>query len=239
MGLTARRTPPTLTSRLGAAALAGVLVIGLAGCNTGRVNEAQKGRERDLRTPPTLPEEQATRLAQRYFPATETPTPAPPLYPFAGFLGVTLDLNPDGSPQGTYASLPTDIGRILAAVELHAASEGQVMTGVWSDQWGNYLKTEEVEIATSASPQWITFSLDVTTDVQAGPYALWVFADERRVGSMTFALTGPGSPPMMYPDLPSDPQVTVPQPQGTQAPGQQTPTPQPWQQPESEQQQGA
>ncbi|MFM9105297.1 MAG: hypothetical protein ACKOWF_01195 [Chloroflexota bacterium] len=193
--------------------------------------------ERDLETPPVLAMEQATRQAERYFPATATPTPAPPLYPFVGFLGVTMAVNGDGSPQGTFASFPTDIGPIYASVELHAATQGQIITGVWSDQWGNYVKTEEIELGSSLDPQWIAFSLDVTPDIAPGPYALWVFADERRVGSMTFTLTAPGNPPMMYPDLPEDPQVSAPQPQGTQQPGQQTPTPQPWEQQQHQQQQ--
>lgn len=218
-----------------------LLLAGLAGCDTGRVNEAQRGMIKDLKTPPMLPDQQATRLAERYFPVTATPTPAPDLYPFVGFLGVTQALNPDGSPQGTFASFPTDGGLIYAAVELHSAAQGQIVTGVWSDQWGNYIKTEEIELGSSLDPQWIAYSLDLTPDLQPGPYALWVFADERRVGSMTFSLTAPGSPPMMYPELPANPQVSAPQqqtPQGTQAPGQQTPTPQPWEQ-QQQQQQGA
>ncbi|MGI9253119.1 MAG: hypothetical protein ACR2J8_05190 [Thermomicrobiales bacterium] len=219
----------TRTERVFSLVAAALLVISLAGCNTGKRDEAYRAMEKDLKTPPMLPEEQATRLAGRYFPATATPTPAPDLYPFVGFLGVTQTLQPDGKPQGTFASFPTDAGTIVAAVELHAASQGQIITGVYSDQWGNYISTEEVELGSSLDPQWISFPLDLTPELQPGPYALWVFADERRVGSMTFGLTAPGSPPMMYPELPADPQVSAPQPQGTQAAGQ-TPTPQPWEQ---------
>jgi hypothetical protein len=208
-------------------------VLVLAGCNTGRANEALRDRERDAQNTPVMPLEQATRIAQRYFPATPTFTPAPPLYPFVGVIAVTQIVNGDGSPQGSFASFPTDAGQILGTVKLHGASEGQIMTGIWADQWGNEIGVVELELASSADPQWVAFPLQLSTDLPTGPYALWVFADEQRVGSVAFALTAPGNAPQMYPDLPADPQASS----ATEQPrGRRTPTPQPWEQQNGDQQ---
>lgn len=203
-------------------ALAGLAVLALlAGCNTGSVREARRAAERDAEMTPMMPLQQATRLAERYFPPTPTPTPAPPLYPFVGYLAITLGVNGDGSAQGMYASVPTDAGSVYGVAELQDASEGQVITGIFTDSFGTTVGESEVTLASSQSPQWVTLPVTVSPGLQPGPYALWVFADERRIGSVAFSLTAPGNAPQMYPELPANAQVSAP----TQPAKEQTKTP--------------
>lgn len=179
----------------------------LSGCNTGRVDEARRDQERDAELTPQMPVQQATRIAQRYFPASPAASPPAPLAPVVGLLAVTLATNPDGSPQGAYASVPVDAGTLLAAARLHDGSAGQLITAIWTDAFGNEIGQSDQELTTNSAVQWVALPLGLSPAVAPGQYGVWLFSDDERIGSLAFGLTAPGTAPQLYPDLPANPQV--------------------------------
>ena len=184
-----------------------LLLTVLLGCTTGRVDEARRDQERDAELTPQMPVQQATRIAQRYFPASPAASPPAPLAPVVGLLAVTLATNPDGSPQGAYASVPADAGTLLAAARLHDSSSGQRITAIWTDAFGNEIGQSDQELASDAVVQWVALPLGLSPAAAPGQYAVWLFSDEERIGSLAFGLSAPGTAPQLYPDLPANPQV--------------------------------
>lgn len=212
-----RGTPLDRTSGAGFGAarrglLALTVLLVFAGCSTGRVNESRLDQARDAEQTPQMPVQQATRIAQRYFPASPPASPTVPLAPVVGFLAITLATNPDGSPQGSYASVPVDAGQVLAAARLHDATAGQLITAVWTDGFGNEAGRVEQELAAGGPVQWITLPLGLSPSLSPGPYGVYIFADERQIASLGFNLTSPGSAPQIYPELPANPQAPAAQP---------------------------
>lgn len=190
------------------------LVLLLAACSTGQARDARRAQERDAQAPPVMPLQQATRIAERYFPATATPAPTPPLYPFVGQLAVTLAVNPDGSPQGAYASVPADAGTLYAAARLYDAAVGHRITAIWTDAFGNVAGETAIDLTAVGNPQWVAMPLGLNPGMAPGPYAVWLYADGRRIGSLAFQINPPGSAPQMYAELPANPQA----PAATQGP---------------------
>ncbi len=205
--------PPDRDERLGhrrvgaIGATVAILLMLLAGCNAGGVNEARLDQQRDAEETPQMAVQQATRIAQRYFPATPAASPPPSLPPVVGMLAVTLAANGDGSPQGSYASVPTDAGTVLVSARLDDASAGQSIAAVWTDAFGNEIGRSDQELTADAAVQWVALPLQLSAGVAPGPYGVWLFADDNRIASLGFGLTAPGTAPQLYPDLPTNPQA--------------------------------
>lgn len=215
---TGRRAAPGRTDRRQRAAAVVAIALPalllLSACNSGTASEARYGMERDAEETPIVASQQATRIAQRYFPGTPTPNPDAPLYPFVGQLAVTPAINPDGSPQGAFASVPVDAGTLYVSARLHAASPGQRITAIWTDQFGNVQGEQAIDLEGAGDPRWVALPLALSSAMSPGPYAVWLYSDEWRIGSLTFQLTGPGSAPQVYSELPGNPQA----PAATQPP---------------------
>lgn len=212
-----RAAPGRTDGRQRAAAIVAVAVpalLLLSACNTGSVGEARRGQQRDAELTPIMASQQATRIAQRYFPGTATPEPEQPLYPVVGQLAVTPAINPDGSPQGAYASVPVDAGTLYVSARLHYATPGQKITAIWTDQYGNVQGEQAIDLEGAGDPRWVALPLGLSPAMSPGPYAVWLYSDEWRIGSLTFQLTGPGSAPQVYSELPANPQA----PDATQPP---------------------
>lgn len=184
-----------------------LLVTVLSGCNTGRVEEARRDQGRDAELTPQMPVQQATRIAERYFPASPTASPPPPLAPVVGLLAVTLDTAPDGSPRGSYASVPTDAGTLFASARLDDGAAGQLITAIWTDAFGNEIGQSDQDLTADAAVQWVALPLRLSSGLAPGEYAVWLFSDDERIGSLAFSLTAPGTAPQIYPDLPANPQL--------------------------------
>ena len=210
-----RGEPPDLDRRQCLPSLVAALALGLlvlTGCTTGRVNEARRDQQRDAEMTPVMPAQQATRIAQRYFPASPEASPPPPLAPVVGLLAVTLATNPDGSPQGSYASVPTDAGRLIASARLLDASPGQLITAIWTDAFGNVVGESRQEVAAAVPVQWVALPVGLSPSLAPGDYGVWIFSDDERIGSLAFDLTAPGTAPQIYPELPANPQVPAARP---------------------------
>jgi hypothetical protein len=229
-------------------ALAGVALLALvvlSGCSSGMATDARRDEARDASLQDKLESDQATRTAQRYFPPTSTPgTPIPNP---AGLeeLVLTFGFRADGTPDGSYESVPAGVGTVYAAARVSGVSVGQTVDAVVTDAWGNDLARPSVTIDPGAADRWLALPIAVGGNVAPGEYGVYVEIDDQVVGSLAFGITGAGSSAQLLPEAPTNPQVraTLPPPgaaavaTGTVSPdqqGQQGQTDQQWQ----DQQQG-
>jgi hypothetical protein len=223
---TARQSARSRTSRgpLGLALLAAALV--LVGCTSGLAVDAQRDKARDAGLKDQLAAEQATRVVQRYFPATGTPAPTAPPAPALGGIAVTFGFRADGTPDGSYASVPAGVGNAYAAVRLAGVSVGQVVKAVVTDAWGNEVAAPEVTIDPGAADRWLALPIPLPAELPAGAYGLYVFVDERPLGSVAFGVTGVGTSAQLFPEMPANPRArtTVVPPGAAPVEGQPTPT---------------
>ena len=99
---------------------------------------------RDAGLEDQLAAQQATRTVQRYFPPTGTPAPTKPPAPALGQIAMTFGFRPDGTPDGSYASVPAGAGTVYVATRLTGLSVGQKVRAIVTDAWGNEVATPEV-----------------------------------------------------------------------------------------------
>jgi hypothetical protein len=163
---------------------------------------------------------------QRYFPATGTPAPTKPPAPALGGIAITFGFRPDGTPDGSYASVPAGVGNAYAAVRLSGVSAGQVVRAVVIDAWGNEIAAPEVAIDPGAADRWLALPIPLPAELSTGAYGLYVFADERPLGSVAFGVTGVGTSAQLFPEPPANPRArtTAPTPGVAATDGQPTPT---------------
>ena len=203
-----------------------VAALVLVGCSSGAAVDAYRDQARDAGLEDKLAPAQATRTVQRYFPATGTPSPTEAPAPAVGGLAITFGFRPDGTPDGSYASVPAGVGTAYAAVRLTGVSAGQVVRVVVTDAWGNEVAAPEAAIDPGSSDRWLALPIALPAELQSGQYGLFVFADDRPLGSLAFGVTGVGSSAQLFPEAPANPQVrsTQPPPGGAPVEGQPPPT---------------
>jgi hypothetical protein len=211
-------------------AAAGISVLAacllLSGCSSGTAGDAKRDEARDASLKDTLAAEQATWTARHYFPPTATPGPPKPLTPSLGDVAITFGFRPDGTPDGSYASVPAGAGTAYVAVELSGVSAGQKVRAVVTDGWGNDVAAPEVAVGPGSSQQWVALPIPLGNEIAPGEYGAFVFVDDQPVGSLAFGVTGVGSSAQLLPEAPANPQIpaTVPPPGMAPASAQPTPT---------------
>ena len=206
---------PARTDRL--RALAGVALLALvvlSGCSSGMATDARRDEARDASLPDKLASDQATRTAQRYFPPTSTPGTVEPDPAALEELVITFGFRSDGTPDGSYESVPAGVGTVYAAARVSGVSVGQVVTAVVTDAWGNDLARPRVTIDPGAADRWLALPIGVGGNVAPGEYGVYVEIDEQVVGSLAFGITGQGSSAQLLPEAPTSVQVraTLPPP---------------------------
>jgi hypothetical protein len=218
--------PSQKRSLAGILLVLGAAVMVLAGCSSGAAVDAYRNQSRDAGLRDQLAAEQATRTVQRYFPPTGTPAPTQAPAPALGGLAITFGFQADGTPDGSYASVPAGVGTAYVAVRLTGVSAGQVVRAVVTDAWGNEVAAPEAAIDPGASDRWLALPISLAAELQSGQYGLFVFADDHPLGSLAFGVTGVGSSAQLFPELPANPRVrsTVPPPGAMSGDGQPTPT---------------
>lgn len=203
-----------------------VLTVVLVGCSSGSAQDAAINQARDAGLPDKLAARQATRTVERYFPPTGTPSPTEPVPPAVADLAITFGFRSDGTPDGSYASVPAGAGTAYAAVHLTGMSAGQVVRAIVTDAWGNQVAAPEETIGPGAADRWLALPISLPADLAPGQYGVFIFADEHALGSLAFGVTSPGSSAQLLPPLPENPQIrsTVPPPGASSAPVTVTPT---------------
>jgi len=200
------------------------LVLVLAGCTSGAARDAAVDEARDAGLKDQLAADQATRIVERYFPPTGTPSPTEPPAPALGEIAVTFGFRADGTPDGS-SSVPAGVGTVYIATRLAGVSVGQVIRAVVTDAWGNDIAAPEVAIDPGAADRWLALPVALPAEVAPGEYGVFVFADERPLGSLAFAVTGVGTSAQLLPELPANPQVRTTVPPPGAAPAEVQPTP--------------
>ena len=198
----------------------------LTGCASGMARDAERDRARDAGLEDKLAVAQATRVVQRYFPPTGTPAPTEPPIPALGGLAITFGFRADGTPDGSYASVPAGAGTAYAAVRLSGVSVGQTVRAVVIDAWGNEIARPEAAIDPGAADRWLALPILLPAELAPGEYGVFVFADDHPLGSLAFALTGVGTSAQLLPELPANPRArtTTGPPGAAPTEGAQTPT---------------
>ena len=201
-----------------------LLCLVLTACSSGAARDAARDEARDAGRPEVLAAEQATRTVQRYFPATATPAANEPPAPALGALAVTYGFRPDGTPDGTYASVPAGSGTVYAAAKLSGLAPGQIVSAIVEDAWGNEIAKPEVRIDAGPAERWLALPIPLSPDIAPGAYGLYVFSADRTLGSLAFGVTGVGTSAQLLPEAPANPQVRTTLPPPGMAPAQSAPT---------------
>jgi hypothetical protein len=211
------------TAGAGLATLAVCIV--LAGCSTGAAREAAQDEARDAGLEDQLAAQQATRIVEKYFPPTGTPAPTEPPAPALGQIALTFGFRPDGTPDGSYASVPAGAGTVYLATQLTGLSVGQKVRAIVTDAWGNEVAKPEAVIDPGAADRWLALPVGLPAELAPGEYGAFVFADERPLGSVAFGITGVGTSAQLLPERPANVQVRNPMPAPGVAPPGGQPTP--------------
>ena len=197
----------------------------LTGCSSGAARDAARDEARDAGLEDQLEAQQATRTVQRYFPPTGTPAPTEPPAPALGQIAITFGFRSDGTPDGSYASVPAGAGSVYVATRLKGLSVGQKVRAIVTDAWGNDVAAPEIVIDPGAADRWLTLPVALPAELAPGEYGVFVFADDHPWGSLAFGVTGMGTSAQLLPEMPANPQArsTVPPPGAAPAAGQPTP----------------
>ncbi|HET7094980.1 MAG TPA: hypothetical protein VFI22_15920 [Thermomicrobiales bacterium] len=184
--------------------------LALAACDSGSALEAQRAEQRDMLRTPVLDKVHATRTSERFFPPTGTPASTPRPVPTLAQLVITTGVGAGNAPQGNDASVPSDAGTVYAGAQLGNVVAGHHVVGIWTDAQGNEVGRSAVDITAAAETTWVAFPLRLSGQLAPGEYAVYVDVDDRRVGSLAFTITAPGTAPQALPDLPANPQAAAP-----------------------------
>jgi hypothetical protein len=196
-----------------------------SGCSSGTATDAARDEARDAGLEDQLAAQQATRTVQRYFPPTGTPAPTEPPTPALGQIAMTFGFRPDGTPDGSYASVPAGAGTVYVATRLTGLSVGQKVRAIVTDAWGNEVARPEVVIDPGAADRWLALPVGLPAELAPGAYGVFVFADERPLGSLAFGVTGVGTSAQLLPEMPANPQARSKVPPPGAAPPAEQPTP--------------
>jgi hypothetical protein len=197
----------------------------LAGCSSGAARDAARDEARDAGLEDQLAAQQATRIIEKYFPPTGTPAPTEPPAPALGQMALTFGFRADGTPDGSYASVPAGAGTVYIATRLTGLSVGQRVRAIVTDAWGNDVATPEVIIDPGAADRWLALPVGLPAEFAPGEYGAFVFADDRPLGSLAFAVTGVGTSAQLFPEMPANPKVSSTRPPPGAAPAADQPTP--------------
>ena len=82
------------------------------------------------------------------------------------------------------------------------------------DAWGNEIAAPEVTIDPGAADRWLALPIPLPAELSPGAYGLFVFVDERPLGSVAFGVTGVGTSAQLFPEPPANPRArtTAPTP---------------------------
>jgi hypothetical protein len=121
--------------------------------------------------------------------------------------------------------VPAGAGTVYVATKLTGLSVGQKVRAIVTDAFGNDVAAPEAVIEPGAADRWLALPVSLSAELAPGEYGVFVFADERALGSLAFGVTGVGTSAQLLPEMPANPRVSNPQPPpgGARAADQPTP----------------
>ena len=83
---------------------------------------------------------------------------------------------------------------------------GQKVRAIVTDAWGNEVAKPEVVIDPGAADRWLA-PVGLPAELAPGQYGVFVFADDRPLGSLAFGVTGVGTSAQLLPEMPANPRA--------------------------------
>jgi hypothetical protein len=160
-----------------------VLGLVLAGCATGRADEARVAETREATRGAILPGVQATNIVKEFFKPTSTPLPTNTPVPTLATLTLASQIGANNQPQNEVGSVRQG-GQVYAVAEIHDLREGQTVTAVWKTVDGGEVGRSEVPVDKSIDAAWVP--LPWTANVGYGRYAVYIYVDDLMLDSLVF-----------------------------------------------------
>jgi len=95
-----------------------------------------------------------------------------------GQVALTFGFRQDGTPDGSFASVPAGAGTVYVATKLTGLSVGQKVRAIVTDAWGNEVAAPEAVIDPGAADRWLALPVGLPAELAPGEYGAFVFADE-------------------------------------------------------------
>lgn len=181
----ARRNRPN--RGIAAAWIAIVLVVALAGCTTGEADDARTAATREATRGALLDDVQATNIVKEFFPPTGTPVATRTPIPAIATLKLAKRVEASGEPIGETNSASQG-NTIYACADLKDVRSGQIVTAVWQTADGAEMGRSTVEISRNDDRTWVALRWDVPTGIPFGPYAVYVYVEDRLMNSLVFTM---------------------------------------------------
>ena len=164
-----------------------LLLVGmLAGCSTGDVDESRRAETREATRGAILPDVQATKIVEEFFPPTGTPGPTRTPLPTLATLTLATRLQADNSPANEVGSVNRGEG-VYAVAEIYGLSTGQTVTGIWTTSDGAEITRSTVNVDRSLDAAWVPLEWNVS-GVGSGTYAVYVYVDDVLMNSLIFTV---------------------------------------------------
>ncbi len=177
-----RRSFRAVTSSISAL----LLIVVLAGCATGDVDEARRAETREATRGAILPDVQASKIVEEFFPPTGTPGPTRTPLPTLATLTLATRLNSDNSPANEVGSVNRG-ERVYAVAEIYGLASGQVVTGIWTTSDGAEITRSTITVDRSLDAAWVPLEWSVS-GVGSGTYAVYVYVDDVLMNSLVFTI---------------------------------------------------
>jgi hypothetical protein len=178
-----RRFAPRLPRWAAAAWGAAVVVLTLAGCATGRVDEARIAETREATRGAILADVQATNVVKKFFEPTPTALPSVTPLPTLAALTLATQIGSDNRPTNEVESVRQG-STVYAVAEIHELQPGQEVIGVWTTADGAEVGRSSVPVDRGLSAAWVP--LQWTANVGPGTYAVKIYVNERLLNSLVF-----------------------------------------------------
>jgi hypothetical protein len=160
-----------------------LLVVTLAGCATGRADEARIAETQEATRGAVVPAVQATNVVKEFFKKTSTPLPTMTPAPTLATLTLSTQVGSNNQPLNEVGSVRQG-GQVYAVAEIHDLSKGQTVTAVWTTSSGGEVGRSQVPVAQSMSAAWVP--LQWVANVGYGNYAVYVYVDDKLLNSLVF-----------------------------------------------------
>lgn len=162
------------------------VMLALAGCATGDVEEARLAETREATRGAIVDDIRATNVVEEFFPPTATPEPTRTPLPTLATLTLATRIGPNNQPANEVGSVSGGAA-LYAVAEIHNLQPGQTVIAVWTTANGGEVGRTEVPVDRGLSAAWVP--LQWTANVGPGSYAVYVYVDDRLLNSLVFRVT--------------------------------------------------
>lgn len=161
----------------------GLVGLMLAGCASGRADEARVFETREAEKSPVVAGLQATNVVRRFFMPTPTPLPTRTPLPTLATLTLATSLGSDNRPTNEVESIPQG-SSVYAVAEIHDLQPGEEVIAIWTTSDGGEVGRSSVPVDRGINAAWVP--LQWNANVGPGTYAVYIYVDDRLLNSLVF-----------------------------------------------------